>query len=93
MEELERVAASSGDPAEAALRGADAAAIQGALATLPPEQREAVHLAFFQGLTYVEVSARTGAPLGTVKSRMRLALERMRGLLIAGNAEHELRGH
>ena len=93
LEELERLAASDGDPAEAALRGADAAAIQGALAKLPEEQREAVQLAFFHGLTYVEVSARTGAPLGTVKSRMRLALERMRGLLLAGNTEHELRGH
>ena len=42
-----------------------------------------VELAFFAGLSYPEVAARTGAPLGTVKSRMRLALERLRSVLLA----------
>ena len=52
-----------------------------ALAQLPPEQREVVELAYFAGFSYPEVAERMGIPLGTVKSRMRLALERLRSLL------------
>jgi RNA polymerase sigma-70 factor (ECF subfamily) len=74
------------DPADAALQRVEADAIRQALATLPREQREAVELAFFSGLSYPEVAARVGAPLGTVKSRMRLALERLRGMLLTEDA-------
>src|SRR6266536_2538024 len=55
--------------------------IVAALAGLPPDQREAIELAFFGGLTHVEVAEKTGAPLGTVKGRMRLALRRLRTVL------------
>ncbi len=52
-----------------------------ALSKLPPLQREVILLAYFQGLTQSEISEAMGAPLGTVKTRMRLGLQKMRELL------------
>lgn len=56
----------------------DADAVRTALAALPGAQREAVELAYFGGLSQTEIADRTGVPLGTVKSRVRLALVTMR---------------
>jgi RNA polymerase sigma-70 factor (ECF subfamily) len=76
------------DPALDSVDGADVwsaawaqlarAEIEAALASLPAEQREAIDLAFFGGLTHVEVAERTGQPLGTIKGRMRLGLQKLR---------------
>jgi RNA polymerase sigma-70 factor, ECF subfamily len=49
-----------------------------ALGELPREQRQAITLAYFAGLSHTEIAGRTGLPLGTVKSRVRLGLQRMR---------------
>ena len=49
-----------------------------ALATLNPEQREIIEKAYLGELTHQEISTRTGLPLGTIKSRIRLGLERLR---------------
>lgn len=49
-----------------------------ALARLPDEQREVVVLRVYEGLEFKEIAARAGAPLGTIHSRYRLALERLR---------------
>ncbi len=49
-----------------------------ALAALPPAQRELIEKAYFGELTHSEIAAETGLPLGTIKSRIRLALERLR---------------
>jgi RNA polymerase sigma-70 factor (ECF subfamily) len=57
------------------------------LAALPPEQRAAIELAYFGGLTAAEIAARAGVPVGTVKGRLRLGLEKMRTLLRSPNAE------
>ena len=71
-------------PAEAPVRGE--AAVPGwpvhqevhrALAALPEDQRQAVMLAYFEGLSHAEIAKRTGAPLGTVKTRMRIAQQKL----------------
>ncbi len=58
-------------------------AVRTAMANLPQEQLDLVRLAFFEGLTHSQVSERTGLPLGTVKSRIRLAFTRLRRTLEA----------
>ncbi|HET7676600.1 MAG TPA: sigma-70 family RNA polymerase sigma factor [Candidatus Limnocylindrales bacterium] len=59
----------------------DREAIRAAMDGLAAAQREAIELAYFGGLTQQEIAARTGAPLGTVKSRVRLGLLSLRGAL------------
>lgn len=64
-----------------ALSGSTRSQVRRALASLPSEQRQALELAFFAGLTHVEVAARLGQPLGTVKSRILLGMQKLRKLL------------
>jgi len=52
-----------------------------ALAAVPWEQRQAVELAFFSGLTHAEIAEKLGQPLGTVKTRIRLGVVKLRDLL------------
>jgi RNA polymerase sigma-70 factor (ECF subfamily) len=57
------------------------AMVRRALATLPEEQRYTLLLAYFEGLTQSEIASRIGAPLGTVKTRMRSGMIKLRELL------------
>jgi RNA polymerase sigma-70 factor (ECF subfamily) len=55
--------------------------VRSALAALPEEQRRALELAFFGGLSHSQIADRLGAPLGTVKSRVLLGMRKLRQAL------------
>jgi RNA polymerase sigma-70 factor (ECF subfamily) len=58
-----------------------------AMAELPEAQLEVIQMAYFQGLSQSEIAERTGMPLGTVKGRLRLAMNRMRELLVPDESQ------
>jgi len=60
--------------------------VRGALNTLPDEQRQTIELAYFGGFTQNEIAKLLEEPLGTVKGRMRLGLDKMRRELVEGVA-------
>lgn len=69
-----------------ALRRETAREVRGALGELPGEQAKVIELAYFGGFSQSEIAAMLGLPLGTVKGRMRLGLEKIRGRLAEGLA-------
>jgi RNA polymerase sigma-70 factor, ECF subfamily len=70
----------SPDASEIAAASERAERVSAALAELPEPQLEVLKLAYFEGLSHSEIAERLGIPVGTVKSRVRLALERLRAL-------------
>jgi len=64
--------------------------VRAALAGVPDDQRRAIEMAYYEGLTHVEIAEALELPLGTVKSRLRLGLEKMRAVLRIGSGD-ELR--
>jgi RNA polymerase sigma-70 factor (ECF subfamily) len=71
---------------EEAMRNETAGELRGALGELPGEQSKVIELAYFGGFSQSEISRMLGVPLGTVKGRMRLGLEKIRGELAEGLA-------
>lgn len=69
------------DPAESTWRNVRAEHVRSALSRLPSAQREVMELVYFRGLTQSETAEHTGLALGTVKSRLRLGLQKLRGSL------------
>ena len=74
------------DPSDIVTADEAAAAVVAALDDLPKEQRDVIQLAYFDRLTLAQVAERTGAPLGTVKRRAQMALQRLARLMNRGGA-------
>ena len=80
-DEADEIAGDDQPADEAASAREREARVQTALAELPGDQRDIVNLAFIEGLSHSELAQRLGLPLGTVKSRMRLAYQKIRSAL------------
>lgn len=78
---VEATARRGDDPARGAEVAERHALVRQALLALPTEQREVLELAYFRGLSQTEIAEHTGQPLGTIKTRVRLAMEKLRGRL------------
>ncbi|WP_434385646.1 sigma-70 family RNA polymerase sigma factor [Melittangium boletus] len=87
QDEARTLATPPATPMELAQRARDSHGVNAALATLSPEQRQTLELAFHEGLSHSEIAARTGEPLGTVKTRIRRGLERLARNLTAVEGE------
>jgi RNA polymerase sigma-70 factor (ECF subfamily) len=71
---------------EEAMRRETASEVRGALGQLPGDQSKVIELAYFGGFSQSEIARMLGVPLGTVKGRMRLGLEKIRGEMAEGLA-------
>ncbi|MFI5119813.1 MAG: sigma-70 family RNA polymerase sigma factor [Thermoanaerobaculia bacterium] len=85
LDQVRDVASTLLDPESGSALAERASAVRAALARLPVEQREVIELAYFQGLTHTEIAEKLAQPLGTAKSRIRLALARLRQTLGSGD--------
>ena len=80
------------DPVEYTTLQFEGGRLKDALHTLRPEQRQVVVLAYYGGLTHSEIASQLGHPLGTVKTRMRLGLKKLREVVIPQVGEWEDNG-
>jgi RNA polymerase sigma-70 factor, ECF subfamily len=85
--EIADYAGAASDPWDDVADQLDGQQVREAVAELPADQRSAIELAYFQGLTHQEIAARTGLPLGTIKGRLRLGLRKLAAALAPEPAE------
>lgn len=76
--------ATTAHPGEQLETADSAGRVSAALARIPPEQGELIRLAFYDGLTHEQIARTLGLPLGTVKTRIRLGMMRLRDLCAEG---------
>jgi RNA polymerase sigma-70 factor, ECF subfamily len=81
------LAEAAADPLDAIERRQQGEALRAALAGLTPDERQAIETTFFGGLTHAEAAARLNQPLGTIKTRIRSGLHKLRHTLTAGAAK------
>jgi RNA polymerase sigma-70 factor (ECF subfamily) len=81
LEELPEDRPAEDRPEDVAFANIDAQRVRAALAQLPEEQRDPIELGFFGGMTHEELAQRTGIPLGTIKTRIRAGLRKLRTAL------------
>jgi RNA polymerase sigma-70 factor (ECF subfamily) len=75
------LAASGRTPESSTILAEDVRHVRGALADLPDQIRSLIELAYYEGLTHMEIAERTGIPLGTVKTRLRAGMGTLRSAL------------
>ena len=95
LEYAAAIPAATPTPEEWSLMSDMQRAVRGALATLCPEQRQVLEIAYYEGLSHAEIAARLGHPLGTVKTRLRLGMLALRQVLVPSEtrpAAHSGRG-
>ncbi|HEY6957846.1 MAG TPA: sigma-70 family RNA polymerase sigma factor [Candidatus Limnocylindria bacterium] len=82
--------AADDDTAAEGIRNVEHASVRAALEALPPAQRRTIELAYFGGYTHVELAELMGVPLGTVKGRVRIGLQKLRRALELQHASEEV---
>jgi RNA polymerase sigma-70 factor (ECF subfamily) len=80
-EAMEMVIDDGPAPLDLAVQSLERRRIVDALCKIPEEQRRAIEMAYFEGLTQQEIAERLGEPLGTIKTRMRLGMQKLKTLL------------
>ena len=81
LETIESVPATKGNPEESSVYNQQCRVVQKALTSLAMEQRQVIEMAYFGGLSQSEIAAQIGEPLGTVKTRIRLGMIKLRNIL------------
>lgn len=79
----DEIADRSTDVAEAAGKSVRHQQVRAAIAALPSDQRDVIELAYFRGMSRQEIARKTGEPLGTIHSRARLAMQKLREALVS----------
>jgi RNA polymerase sigma factor (sigma-70 family) len=81
--------ANDDSPEQAVVKGLQAGRVRAALAELPDEQQQVILLAYYQGYTQRQIADALALPLGTVKTRVRLAMKKLRALLAEEQTDPE----